>query len=207
MSLTTRSLQTTTLPSRESLILLDALEKANNDPEVKNFVIDISTNGGGSVDIDMMITSLLANSSVLYSENTMTRQRAKTTYVVDRNFDGKFDERDRDVRYDLNVGVLTSGFSFSCGNLLPAQMKDLGLLVIGERSGGGSCAIQQMVTADGFDYRISSFRARLADKNWDNIDGGIEPNITIEHSKFYDIEYLGKLIEELYAKRQGGSSH
>ena len=79
---------------------------------MKNFVIDISTNGGGSVDIDMMITSLLANSSVLYSENTMTRQRAKTTYVVDRNFDGKFDERDRDVRYDLNVGVLTSGFSF-----------------------------------------------------------------------------------------------
>ena len=194
-------------PENESLILLDALEKANNDPEVKNFVIDISTNGGGSVDIDMMITSLLANSSVLYTENTMTRQRAKTTYVVDRNFDGKFDERDRDVRYDLNVAVLTSGFSFSCGNLLPAQMKDLGLLVIGERSGGGSCAIQQMVTADGFDYRISSFRARLADKNWDNIDGGIEPSITIEHSKFYDIEYLGKLMEEWYAKRQGGSSH
>lgn len=194
-------------PENESLILLDALEKASNDPEVKYFVIDLTTNGGGSLDVVLMITSLFANSSVVYSENTMTGQRAKTTYVVDRNFDGKFDERDRDVRYDLNVAVLTSGFSFSCGNLFPSMMKDLNLLVIGERSGGGGCAIQQMVTADGFDYHISSFRTLLTDKNWNNIDSGIEPNITIEHSKFYDIEYLGKLIEEWYAKRQAGTSH
>ena len=188
-------------PENESLILLDALEKASNDPEVKNFVIDLSTNAGGSLDVVMMITSLLANSSFVYTENTMTGQRSKITYEMDRNFDGKFDENDLNVRYDLNVAVLISGFSFSCANLLPGLMKDLNLLVMGEKSGGGSCAVQQMVTADGFDYQISSFRARLADKNWNNIDGGIEPHITIERSKFYDIGYLGTLIDEWYAKQ------
>ena len=65
-------------------------------------------------------------------------------------------------------------------------------------AGGGSCAIQQMCTADGFDYRISSFRCRMCDKNGKNIDGGIEPHKVISRNQFYDIEALGKIIDEYY---------
>ena len=188
-------------PDNEILILLDAIEKANNDPEVTNLVIDITTNPGGSLDVVMLITSLFANYSDTRYENTMTGQRCVVSYEVDRNLDGKYDEKDAEVNYPLNVAILTSNFSFSCGNMLPALMKDQNILILGERSGGGSCAVQQMVTADGFDYSLSSFRTRLVDKNWQNIDGGVTPHITIERSKLYDIAYLGTLIDQWYANK------
>lgn len=185
-------------PKDDLLILLDGLQRAEADPEVENFVIDITTNGGGSLDLVMTLTSLLAEKSETYAETTLTNQRYTAYYDVDRNFDGKFDAKDKDVKYHLNVAVLTSGFSFSCANLFPALMKDFDKLIIGEKSGGGSCAIQQMCTADGFDYRISSFRCRLCDKNGKNIDGGVEPHKVIPRDQFYDIEVLGKIIDEYY---------
>ena len=185
-------------PKDDLLILLDGLQKAEADPEVQNFVIDIATNGGGSLDIVMTLTSLLAEKAEAYAETTLTNQRYTAFYDIDRNFDGKFDAKDKDVKYNLNVAVLTSGCSFSCANQFPSLMKDFGKLIIGEKSGGGSCAIQQMCTADGFDYRISSFRCRMCDKNGKNIDGGIEPHKVISRNQFYDIEALGKIIDEYY---------
>ncbi len=63
------------------------------------------------------------------------------SYDVDRNLDGKFDEKDKDVKINLNVGVLTSNYSFSCANMFPAMMKDYGVALIGQQSGGGSCCV------------------------------------------------------------------
>lgn len=37
----------------------DGLEKAASDPEVKKVIIDISINGGGSLDIVMLLSSLV----------------------------------------------------------------------------------------------------------------------------------------------------
>ena len=135
-------------------------------------------------------------------------------YEVDRNFDGVFDEKDKDVHYDLNFAVLTSGMSFSCGNLFPSMLKDNGVPVMGETSGGGSCAIQAMCTADGFCFQISSFRARLNTLAGENIDEGITPDLPIansaaqvevseeeavpsrDFSKYFDVDYLTKLLSE-----------
>lgn len=75
---------------------------------------------------------------------------------------------------------MTSHYAYSCGNLLPSQMKDYGFLIIGEKSGGGTCSIQQMCTAEGFCYQLSSARARLLNKAGESIDGGIEPHIALE---------------------------
>jgi C-terminal processing protease CtpA/Prc len=205
MSLTTRSLQTTTLPSRESLILLDALEKANNDPEVKNFVIDISTNGGGSVDIDMMITSLLANSSVLYTENTMTRQRAKTTYVVDRNFDGKFDDKDVSPYTDYNFGVLTSNYAFSCGNAYPWFMHENGCAIMGQKTSGGACAIRLSSSA-GVEFACSAASSRIVSKSGENVDFGcpVDYDLISEnenpYENFYDLSILSGKMNDFYSK-------
>lgn len=95
-------------PNDWLIILIDALEKAQKDPEVKNFILDISTNNGGSSDIVLFVTSMFANKSDMYSENTLTRQKTKSTFEVDRNLDGKFDEKDKDFELDLNIGVLIS---------------------------------------------------------------------------------------------------
>ncbi len=197
------------------VIFLDALEKAAADPEVENFIVDITSNGGGSADIVMAMTSLIMNKSYLCHDNPLTGQRALVEYEVDRNFDGVFNKKDKDVKYKLNFAVLSSDVSFSCGNLFPSMLKDAGVPVVGEISGGGSCAIQAMCTADGFCFQISSFRARLNTLAGENIDAGITPDIPIandnkvevegpngtrmtvkNYKDFYDIEKVGKLVKD-----------
>lgn len=192
----------------ELVVVLDALKRASEDPEVKNLVIDLTCNSGGSLDVVMAMTSLIANQSKFYSENTLTGQRQVIYYAVDRNFDGKIDAKDQEVKYDLNVAVLTSGSAFSCGNLFPSLMKDMGYLVMGERSGGGSCAVQNFCTPEGLQYQISSYRGRLTTDKWQNIDSGIEPNVSIaigttpdgypDYSAFYDLDALSSSINEWY---------
>jgi hypothetical protein len=203
----------------DMVIFLDALQKAASDPEVKNLIIDISANGGGSADIVVAMTSLIMGKSYISQDNTLTGQRALVEYEVDRNFNGVFDEADADVHYDLNFAVLTSGMSFSCGNLFPSILKDGGVPVMGATSGGGACAIQAMCTADGFCFQISSFRARLNTLDGQNIDAGITPDLPIptdgtveitvqvpnsgeqavpvkDMTKFFDIDYLRSLLEK-----------
>ena len=203
----------------DMVIFLDALQKAAADPEVKNLIIDISANGGGSADIVMAMTSLILGKSYISQDNPLTGQHSLVEYEVDRNFDGVFDEADAKVHYDLNFAVLTSGMSFSCGNLFPSILKDNGVPVMGATSGGGACAIQAMCTADGFCFQISSFRARLNTLDGQIIDAGVIPDLPIptdgtveipvqipgageepvpvkDMTKFFDIDYLRSLLEK-----------
>ena len=199
----------------DMVIFLDALQKAAADPEVKNLIIDITANGGGSLDIVMAMTSLIMDKSYICQDNALTGQRAIVEYEVDRNFNGLFDAADRDVRYDLNFAVLTSGTSFSCGNLFPSLLHDEGIPVMGATSGGGACAIQAMCTADGFCFQISSFRARLNNLEGQIIDAGITPDLPIavdgtieipvsesdtltvkDYTKYFDVDYLRSRLEE-----------
>ena len=71
-------------------------------------------------------------------------------------------------------------------------------------------------TPEGYPYRISSTRARLSTKDWENIDTGITPHVAIEYgpdnsldyngtpvtmpsvAKFYDLDYLSTLIHQYY---------
>ena len=188
-------------PNDWLVILVDALEKAQNDPEVKNFILDISANPGGSSDIVLFITSLFANKSDLYYENVLTGQKMKSTFEVDRNLDGKFDEKDKDVKLTMNIGVLISTYSFSCGNLLPALLKDYGICLLGKKSGGGSCAVLYSPSADGFGYTYSTHRIRLNNLKGENIDEGILPDYKLENlDDFFDIAKIGQLIESYYTK-------
>lgn len=201
-------------PNDALVKFLDALKKANDDPEVKNFVVDLTLNTGGSLDIVMAMTSLMYGESMTRCENTLLGQQVVWYYDVDRNFDGKFDEKDKDVHYDLNFCILTSDFSFSCGNLLPSLCKDAGLLVAGQKSGGGACAVNIYRNADGFRFQMSACRGRLVDKQWQNIDAGVVPNVLIETgpelssqsgvisqpslNAFYDLDNLSQIISTFY---------
>ncbi len=201
------------------VVFLDALKKASEDPEVKNLVIDLTLNRGGSLDVVAAMTSLMYGESLCYCENTLTGQHVTWYYDVDRNFDGKFDEKDKDVHYDLNFCVLTSDFSFSCGNLFPSLCKDTGVLVAGQTSGGGACAVGMFRTAEGFLYQLSSCRGRLTDNKWENIDAGIVPHVTLNTGSeltgewsgitytqyglepFYDIDNLSQIMSSYYSQR------
>ena len=190
------------------VIFLDALKKADEDPEVKNFVIDLTLNGGGSLDVVVAMTSLIYGESLCRCFNVLTGQQTTWYYDVDRNFDGKFDELDKDVHYDLNFCILPSRLSFSCGNLFPSLCQDAGQLIAGEKSGGGSCAVSMYRTAEGLRYAISSARARLINKQGQNIDGGVIPQVPIalgpdvtwqgytvsNFTPFYNLDNLASII-------------
>ena len=161
--------------------IVEALDKAAADPEVKNFVLDMTCNNGGELSVLQAITALLAGKTAVNYENVLTKQRIVNDVKVDANFDRVFDDNDMKPRHpELNIAIMTSHYAYSCGNLLPSQMKDFGFLVIGEKSGGGSCSIQRMCTPEGLCYQISSARARLVNKAGENIDRGVEPHIVLE---------------------------
>lgn len=194
-------------------IVTEGLARAKEDPEVKNVVIDISNNGGGSLDVLEYIASIIAGQKYFAWQNTLTGQIEKEYFDVDRNLDGAFDEKDDAVDYsDLNFAVLTSKGSFSCGNLLPSVLKDAGVFVIGERSGGGSCAVQKCVTADGVAWNVSTWRGKLVDAAGNEIDDGVPVDVDLlertgskktesglpDYSGFYDLDLLSQVMNEHY---------
>ena len=161
--------------------IVEALDKAAADPEVKNFVLDLTCNNGGDLSVLLAITTLLAGKNTVTFDNVLTKQRVLYETLIDGNFDRVFDDKDKAPRHpQLNVAIMTSHYAYSCGNLLPSVMKDYGYLIIGEKSGGGSCSIQRMCTAEGLCYQISSARARLINKVGENIDSGVEPHIVLD---------------------------
>lgn len=114
---------------------------------------------------------------------------------LDREFNS-LDEVD-----DKNIYCLISPLSFSCGNLLPAVLKNFQkATLVGRTSGGGSCVVQQMSTAWGSMFQISGSQRMSFFKNGSfyDIDQGIEPDIYLTHiSSFYDREALTEMINEL----------
>ena len=176
--------------------IVEALDKAATDPEVKNFVLDLTCNNGGNLDVLQAITTLLAGESAVTWDNILTKQRVVNEVLVDANFDRVFDDKDKSPRHpELNIAIMTSNYAYSCGNLLPSLMKDYGYLIIGEKSGGGSCSIQKMCTPEGFCYQLSSARARISNKAGENIDGGIEPHIALEVKKIKTEDEDGDEVE------------
>ncbi len=180
---------------------LSGVKQARKDG-VKNIILDLTQNSGGSSDLVLAIESLISRDETerqqisLYSDYVISNQASTTHYVADRNFDGSFDDADAKVDYtDLNFAVLTSHFSFSCANLMPSVMKDGGFKVMGERSGGGCCAIQIQFTPDGMMYIISCYRLRMLNAKRENIDVGVPVDVEVPIDKFYDINYLAGKIK------------
>lgn len=179
---------------------------------VGNLILDLTANTGGSSYCLEGILGLF-NDAKGYFNNTdvLGQYTQQDNHDIDINLDGKFDELDSQevANFNFNVGVLTSNVSFSCGNLLPFNMKELGYKIIGDKTGGGSCAVSIDSTADGISYAHSSYLC-LTDKLGENIDGGVEVDKTIEIgdtgddyfdcSLYYDIASIGEYLSKAYNK-------
>lgn len=77
-------------------------------------------------------------------------------------------------------------------------MKDYGFTMMDERSGGAACCIQVMQTADGQNYRISTYRDRSTDKNFVNNDSGVQPSegCTFSLDNFCDLDFMGAKLHQ-----------
>lgn len=176
----------------------------------KNLVLDLTTNGGGSSYALEGILGLFNNAQgYIRIKDTFNDYIATEYHSIDLNLDGKFDDLDKEFArsFNFNVGVLTSNYAFSCGNLLPFNMKELGYKIIGEKTGGGSCAVSYESIQDGIVYVHSSYLC-LVDKYGENIDGGVEVDFPIERtqissnlydcSNFFNLASIGNYLDTAY---------
>ena len=170
------------------------------DSPVKNVVLDLSMNSGGAViSAAYTIGTILGQSSVSV-RNTLTDALLTENCRVDPNLDRVFDDADSLLNY--NLFCLTSPWSFSCGNLVPSILKSSHrVTMLGQTSGGGSCEVLFMVTADGARFQISGPYCMSFLKNgaFYDIDQGVDPDHVINnYEHFYDREALTEYIHSLY---------
>ena len=183
---------------------------------VENLVIDLTTNGGGNSGALLGIVGLLNGGKAYFETNdTFNKYRSTERSLIDINLDGEFNEEDAQEleQFDFNIGILTSKCAFSCGNLLPSVLKELGYKIIGEKSGGGSCAVIMESTADGIPYAHSSYLC-LSDASGNNIDSGVPVDFSIDRipsptdpstfdaSNFYDIATIGEYLRTAYQNNE-----
>jgi hypothetical protein len=130
----------------------------------------------------------------------LTKANSELIYRIDTNLDGDFDEQDSfEGQYDFFV--LTSPYSFSCGNMFPyvAKANDIAT-VIGQQSGGGACIVSFTVTPDGMPYRISGL-ARTGDladpTKHDDLGVKVDADCQVALNHFYDDAYLSEFVNNL----------
>ena len=180
-------------------VVLTALERAKQNPEIKNIIIDMSCNGGGDSGAMMAVEWLLTGSGYSRFESKMT-DRIKTSSVqFDMNFDGKFDENDVSPYTGYKFGVLTSSFAFSCANAFPWFMRDHGAVIFGQKTSGGACAIR-ISSAGGVEFACSSASSAIINDSGENVDFGCPVDFDLisegenPYENFYDLENLSRLM-------------
>ncbi len=168
------------LPEDSLGIVISGLRRAADNPGIKNVIFDLSCNGGGSPDVMMTILAMTTGQNQLFGKQKITGQEMTFTFEADTNLDGVYDEKDKEIPYDFNYGVLVTRHAFSCGNLFPFVIQDAGAVLIGEPSSGGSCCIQVGTDAEGISYVMSSAQWQLVDPQGRDTEDGCIIDLPIE---------------------------
>jgi hypothetical protein len=71
-------------------IFLDGIERAAADPSVRNVVLDISNNTGGSLDVVALVCAIMTGDASFRFENVLTGTVGREDFEVDVNLDGSF---------------------------------------------------------------------------------------------------------------------
>ena len=168
----------------------------------KNFILDVTTNGGGDDTIAAYMVSLMADNYSYLEKYVVTNNVIRFNQRMDKNLDGVFDEKDNEVKYDFRFAVISSSSSYSCANIFPCMAQDHGICLIGEKTAGGSCAVIPRLYPNGTAYNASGYMMYLREEGKDP-DTGAEPDIPMpaaeaDYKGFYDVEAINKGIAEFY---------
>ena len=179
------------------VIYANAMINRENSP-IANVVIDLLCNGGGEIDAAAYIGAWILGDFELNIKNKKTSAEYTNIYQADVDLDGEITEADSLDTDKLNVYCLISPSSFSCGNLIPSVFKSSKkVTLIGQKSGGGACAIYPVATADGTLFNTSSSNEFCIFMNgsYYSVDEGIDPDIYIKHlEKLFDREWLTEYL-------------
>ena len=181
---------------------------------IRNFVIDISANGGGDSDVVCYINAMINNKNKDNNNYSISMNSFASgnnivrNYALDMDLNGTIDEKDKEVYYDFNYAIMTSEISFSCGNLMPILAKKDGVPILGWTSDGGSCMVVKHYFPDSMFYFASSiYKLITLDDLSADFEEGVEPNcllaqITEDHradyENFFDFVKIESFIDGFY---------
>ena len=183
--------------------LVDLFDHLKNTT-VKNIVLDLSTNGGGVLGVLFKVLCLLSknNSTKFFYLEDNCEVLGVVSNSIDLNGDDKYDEQDC-YGSAFNFYLLTSDCSFSCGNALPCLAQKYNIAkIIGQKSGGGECAVGvHYLPNSQYVYHSSNLHIGYYDnatETFTGFEGGAPVDIEIkDNSKFYDVNYLNVLIQNV----------
>lgn len=166
---------------------------------IRNVVLDLSCNQGGSADPAAFTAAWFQRSARFAVRDTLTNAQSICIYYADINLDGEFDKKD--YLSGVNLYCLISGNSFSCANLVSAAFKGSNnITLLGRRSGGGSCVVLPCSTANGTIFQLSGTKqvSTVMNGSFYNIDQGVDPDFVLSKMEtMYDREKLVEYIHSL----------
>lgn len=186
----------------------EALEYAS-EKNCENFILDLSTNGGGSDQTMGYILSMIyGQDAPYYRLDVDTGFHRLDVFTADKNLDGIIDEEDEKVRYDFNYAIMISKYSFSCANALPNLAHEKGVPLLGCATSGGACNVSTFALPGQCNSYSLSSTLLITDSAYQSVDPGIEPDyrmLTVSEDgtvtgTLYDPDELISTLDRHYGK-------
>ncbi len=177
-------------------IFYNCFKEIETHTEIKNVVLDVSLNGGGYAQALGESLSFLTDDDIyLTTKNTLTGAINTETVAYDTDLDGDFTDKDS-YAGKYNFFVLTSLYSFSCGNAFPNLVSENKWgKIIGQRSGGGDCVVGLTNGVDGTYFQMSS-TSSIIRKDGSNVDDGAKVDYEIDYDHFYDVAWIDNFLAD-----------
>lgn len=171
--------------------------------EVKDIVVDLSLNSGGNLAALIRFLGFMTDDDVFYSVyNTLNNTYERAGFLIDTDEDGNYED---DAYKDYTWTILAGENTFSAANLAVSIVQEQGIAkVIGQKSGGGMCAVMPTVLADGTALTISSTMTLRQVRKEDGknvyypIEDGLDPDYEVEYANFYDDNKIVEAVDAVH---------
>ena len=177
-----------------------AFDEIGTHSGISNVVIDITLNGGGMLDAIPWLEAYLTDDPFTLIRTKTTGEISEVHFTVDLDRNGTKGEATDTYKNRYNFFLMTSNFSFSCGNAFPTFVKAGNMAtIIGETSGGGACAVGAIATASGTVLRSSSIfqMGYFVNNEFVLNENGIEPDYSFSRNNFYNDAAINSFVNGL----------
>ena len=184
-------------------LIANALNDINSNTSIKNVVLDLSCNIGGTIDAGIDVVNVFLGHCDFSMKNLTNGSTMTTRYSVDSSLDGVIDDNDH-LRDGVNKYVIDSSISFSCGNYVPCALKEGGVTLLGRRTRGGTCTVASGISSIGtyFKYSSSYQLSLCKDGNYSHINNGVTPDYEItDYSSIFDRSKLVTKIHDIQSSK------
>ncbi len=188
-------------------IFVKNLKEIKDKGGVERIVIDDSLNSGGYVLVLGKLLALMSkdNNASLYLKNDNSGTVTKYSFRVDSNGDGAYDTEDCFGQH-FRFYMITSPYSFSCGNAMPFYAQKNGFaLIAGTKSGGGECTVDTVVFPFGQTMHYSSSNHiglyNEATGEFIGAEVGANPNVATQFN-IYDVDKASEVLIDYEVKNK-----